>query len=234
MRNIASFSGASVEGITINEYQVKVGNRYNENAGLAGICHLTQGDFQNLPFEDRTFDRAFAIEATCHSPNRVTTFSNVNRVLKDDGLFTGYEWVVTPNYDPTNPTHVRIKEGIEIGNGLPTLVDHNEIVRCLEDSGFEVIDHYDANRGVHDKNQVPWYATLNGSMSITGFRMTYLGRCCTHALITVLETLRLAPKGSTEVSRLLNETAIDLCEGGKLEIFTPSYFFLARKVQHMG
>jgi sterol 24-C-methyltransferase len=234
MRNIASFSGASVEGITINEYQVKVGNRYNENAGLAGICHLTQGDFQNLPFEERTFDRAFAIEATCHSPNRVTTFSNVNKVLKDDGLFTGYEWVVTSNYDPTNPTHVRIKEGIEIGNGLPTLVDHNEIVRCLEDSGFEVIDHYDANRGVHDKNQVPWYATLNGSMSITGFRMTYLGRCCTHALITVLETLRLAPKGSTEVSRLLNETAIDLCEGGKLEIFTPSYFFLARKVQHMG
>jgi sterol 24-C-methyltransferase len=232
MRSIASFSGASVEGITINEYQVKVGNRYNESAGLQDLCHLNQGDFQNLPFEDKTFDRAFAIEATCHSPDRVATFCNVNRVLKDGGLFTGYEWVVTPNYDPSNPTHVKIKEGIEIGNGLPTLVHCEEIVENLEEAGFEMVMHYDANRGVHDANQVPWYATLNGSMSLSGFRMTYIGRCCTHALITVLETLRIAPKGSIEVSRLLNETAIDLCEGGKLELFTPSYFFLARKVEH--
>jgi len=138
--------------------------------------------------------------------------------------------VVTPNYDANNPHHVKTKEGIEIGNALPTLVKKEEVLRCLEESGFEVLDHYDANRGVHDSNQIPWYATLDGSWSISGFRMTYLGRCFTHALITVLETVRLAPKGSVEVSRLLNETAIDLCEGGRMEIFTPSYFFLARKI----
>jgi len=41
--------------------------------------------------------------------------------------------------------------------------------------------------------------------------------------------LGIAPVGSTRVSALLNATAIDLCDGGKDEIFTPSFFFIARK-----
>ncbi len=35
--------------------------------------------------------------------------------------------------------------------------------------------------------------------------------------------------GTSKISAILNATAIDLVAGGKEEIFTPSYFFLARK-----
>jgi len=59
--------------------------------------------------------------------------------------------------------------------------------------------------------------------------MTSLGRSVTHASVWALEALRIAPAGSTKVSKLLNATAIDLVEGGKKEIFTPSFFFLAQK-----
>lgn len=230
MRNIAYFSGASIEGITINEYQVNIGNKYNVQNGLGDTCKLVQGDFQTLPWPDAYFDHAYEVEATCHSPDRVITFSGINRVLKKGGLFTGYDWVVLPDkYDANDSDHVRIKEGIEVGNGLPTLATPEHIVECLEKSGFEVLDHYDANKGVHSKYEIPWYDTLNGKMSLSGFRMTHIGRMCTHAMVWTLETIGIAPPGSTKVSALLNATAIDLCDGGKLEIFTPSYFFIARK-----
>jgi sterol 24-C-methyltransferase len=229
MRNMAVFSGSNIEGITINEYQVKIGNKYNEQHGLQDLCKLTKGDFQNLPWPDEHFDVAYEIEATCHSPNRVQTFAGVARVLKPGALFAGYEWVMTKNYDPNNKDHVRIKEGIEVGNGLPTLVGPAHVIDSMEKAGFEVLDHYDANRGVHAKNELPWYETLNGKMSITGFRMTHLGRLITHSMVWTLELLRIAPEGTTKVSALLNATAIDLCDGGKLEIFTPSYFFIGRK-----
>lgn len=229
MRNMAMFSGSQIEGITINHYQVKIGNKYNESNGLSHLCHLNQGDFQNLPFPDQHFDRAFEIEATCHSPDRVVTFSGINRVLKPGGLFAGYEWVVTDRYNPNNKDHVRIKEGIEVGNGLPTLATPEHIVDCLEKAGFEVLDHFDANKGLHNANEIAWYEPLNGSFSPSGFRMTYIGRLCTHAMVWTLELLRIAPTGSTRVSALLNATAIDLCDGGKDAIFTPSYFFLAKK-----
>lgn len=231
MRNMAVFSGAAIEGITINQYQVTIGNKYNKNNGISHICHLNQGDFQKIPevFAGQTFDVAYEIEATCHSPDRVQTFSGIAKVLKDGGLFGGYEWVMTDKYDPSNKDHVRIKEGIEVGNGLPTLIRAEKVIEAMEAAGFEVLDHFDANKGQHNANEIPWYDTLNGKMSISGFRMTHIGRMCTHTMVWILEFLRIAPKGTTEVSALLNATAIDLCDGGKLGIFTPSYFFIGRK-----
>ena len=43
MRNIAVFSGASIEGITINEYQVIIGNKYNAKSLLDKQCVSRQG-----------------------------------------------------------------------------------------------------------------------------------------------------------------------------------------------
>ena len=151
--------------------------------------------------------------------------------MKKGGLFAGYEWVVLPErgYDAKNARHVAIKEGIEIGNGLPTLATPADVVAALEAAGFEVLEHGDANANAHAPTEIPWYDTLDGKMSLSGFRMTRLGRACTHAMVSSLEFLRVAPKGTSHVSAMLNATAIDLVEGGKDEIFTPSYFFLARK-----
>ena len=115
-------------------------------------------------------------------------------MLKPGGRFAGYDWVVTKKYDPNNKDHVRIKEGIEVGNGLPTLATPEHIVECLEKAGFEVEDHYDANQNVHAANEIPWYDTLNGKMSVSGFRMTYVGRLVTHSMVWTLETLGIAPR----------------------------------------
>lgn len=73
--------------------QVKVGNKYCEQAGLGERSHITRGDFQNLPgfkngqlwegidYEGANwtskFDAAYAIEATCHSPDKLRCFSEV-------------------------------------------------------------------------------------------------------------------------------------------------------------
>ena len=65
--------------------------------------------------------------------------------------------------------------------------------------------------------------------NLSGFRMTPLGRRVTHFFVESLEFLRIAPKGSVKVSKMLNDTAIDLANGGKLEIFSPDYFFIARR-----
>ena len=151
--------------------------------------------------------------------------------MKKGGIFVGYEWVVLPDkgFDKNNSKHLAIKEGIEVGNGLPTLATSQEVVKTLEDAGFEVLEHFDANLNVHSVNEIPWYETLNGTYTISGFRMTWLGRMCTHLFVSTLEFLKIAPNGTVKVSSLLNATALDLVEGGKEEIFTPSYFFIARK-----
>jgi sterol 24-C-methyltransferase len=58
------------------------------------------------------------------------------RCVKPGGRFAVYEWGMTDKYDPTNPTHAKIKHGIEEGNGLPTLAHNKDIVAAVRAAGF--------------------------------------------------------------------------------------------------
>ena len=75
------------------------------------------------------------------------------------------------------------------------------------------------------------YQVLDGSgwSSFRNFRMSSLGRLTTHAMITVLEWLRIAPAGSKKVHTILCSAADALVKAGKLRIFTPMHLFVARK-----
>jgi len=230
MRNIARFSGAKITGVNISEYQIRVGEKHNKRMHLDHLCEFVQSDFMDLKtIKDSTYDAAYTIEACCHSPDRVVVFSEVFRALKPGGLFAGYDWVMTKNYDPSNAKHVAVKEGIEVGNGLPTLATPTVVLNALTKAGFEIKEARDVQEVAHLPGQVPWYESLGGSFTISGFRRTKLGRKMTTALVSVLEFLRIAPQGTTKVQNLLNATADDLYDAGKLSIFTPSYYFLAYK-----
>lgn len=229
MRNIARFSGSKVTGANISDYQISVGNKRNKEVYLDHKCQLLKADFMNLPMPDNTFDGAYAIEATCHAPDKVGVFTEVYRVLKPGALFACFDWCVTPKYDADNKIHRAIREGIEVGNGLPVLATTESVVAAAKKAGFEIVEHYDYERDVHKPGQIPWYESLGGSYTLKGFRRTKPGRHVTQLMVTLLEAMRIAPKGTTKVSALLNATADDLWMGGHLEIMTPSYYFLGRK-----
>lgn len=95
LRNIARFTGAKVIGLTINEYQVRRANKLNAQMNVQAIAEVSQGDFMNIPFPPNTFDNVYAIEATCHAPDRTGCFKQVFNVLKEGGHFGGYEWCMT-------------------------------------------------------------------------------------------------------------------------------------------
>jgi len=226
MRNIAHFSGANIVGINNNDYQIERGNSHNAKAGLSERCSFVKGDFMKMPLEDESFDAVYAIEATCHAPDRVPVFSEAYRVLKPGGLFAGYEWCLTDNYDGS-PEHKRLKRGIEEGDALPELQHTTVIDAALKASGFELLEARDL---VADSDpETPWYLPLAGERSLRGIPRTRVGRFFTHNMVKTMEALRVAPKGSTEVSEVLNIAADALVGAGELEIFTPMYFFVARK-----
>ena len=61
------------------------------------------------------------------------------------------------------------------------------------------------------------------------FQMNPVGKGVIQVVLTVLEFLRLAPKGSAKVQGMLQQGAWGLAQGGKLGIFTPMYLVVARK-----
>ena len=76
----------------------------------------------------------------------------------------------------------------------------------------------------------PWYFSLTGGdISLASLPRTPLGRQITNAATGVLEKLKVLPKGTAEVSQVLGTAGDALVEGGEQEVFTPMYYFLARK-----
>ena len=181
---------------------------------------------------DDTFDRGYAIESTCHAPDKTGAFTEIHRVLKPGALFWGQEMCMTDEFDPDDRRNQSIKQELMQGIALKDIATFGEVNHALEAAGFEIIEAKD--RAVEDQNHntsMPWYQPMESRHGTLGnaLRRIPLGRKALIGTSRLAEVLRIFPKGSSEVVRLLDRTANAYVTGGKTGIFTPLYCFLARK-----
>jgi len=225
LRNIARFSGASIVGINNNQYQVSRAETLNGAIGLSKTCSAIKADFMHIPLPPESFDAAYEIEATCHSPNRVDVYKEIFRVIKPGALFGGYEWVLTDKYDPSNSEHQRIRREVEMGTGIPELIPFNRIQPALVEAGFEVIEVADLAL----QPEIPWYDPLAPKWTRSNWQMTNTGHLVISNTIRLFEFVRVLPAGTSNIQSFLFKGGHALYESGKLGIFTPMCFHLARK-----
>ena len=228
MRLISREFGAHVVGLNSNAYQLGKCKAYNRAGGLEHQTRLLQGDFMRIPAAEASFDAVYQIEATPHAPDKEGAFAEIWRVLRPGGLFGGYEWCLTSGYNAEDPDHQALKKGIETGNGLLDIALFDDVSEALQNVGFEVIESFDV---ADDADlETPWYRALEGrDLSLKSLPRTTLGRLFTTWALGILESLRVVPKGTTDVQNFLNLAADSLVAGGRLGIFTPMFFFKARK-----
>lgn len=229
LREIALFSGAHVTGVNNNAYQISRAHFHNSRTGnnIHELSTFVKADFMNMPFADNSFDAIYQIDATCHAPDQVGCYKEIKRVLKPGHCFAGYEWCATDSYDPSNPQHKEVMAEIELGNGLPDVRTTKQTIEALKQAGFEVLEACDLTTTA----DIPWWDPVDPDnwWRLSNFRTTKTGRMLTHALVKNLERFGVAPKGSVEVSNMLERAADGLVAGGKQGIFTPLFFFLVRK-----
>jgi len=232
MRNIARFTQCSVTGLTLNPYQVDRGNELcQSDVTVACLSKSVQGDFMDMPFDSETFDAAYAIEATCHAPDRVQVYREIYRVLKPGSIFACYEWCMTDAHVPGDAQHERIKKQIEEGDGLPDICHTSVCLGAMEEAGFEVIEEKDLVEEEDVSPEImPWMLPLLPSWNpfTQRFQFNWLGYRLTNMMIVLLEKLYLAPKGTIKTQRMLQEGAFGLAAGGSLKIFTPMYLMVGR------
>lgn len=234
MRNIARFMQCRVTGITLNPYQVQRSNELSSKAQDA-FCrtntHAVQGDFMKLPFKDGDFDGAYAIEATCHAPDRARCYAEVYRVLQPGSVFAVYEWCLTDKYDPTNPEHKRMKLEIEEGNGLPDIVNTKVCWEAMQKAGFEPVLERDLCDPTVIPDVRPWYTPLLPSWNPCSqrFQFNWLGAIITNITISTMEFLRIAPAGTVKTQKILQRGGFALRDAGMEGIFTVSYLMVGRK-----
>ena len=230
MRRVVREAGVRVVGININEIQLEEAKRLNAEAGLDHMVDFETCSFMDMStIKDDTFDRGYAIESTCHAPDKQRAFEEVFRVLKPGALFWGQEMCLTGEFNSKDDRHRAIKEDLMRGIALKDIATFEEVNHALGAAGFQVMEGMD--RAIQEGPSTPWYQPMESRHGTVGNALRRLpwGRKAVITGSKLAEVLRLFPKGSAEVIRLLDRTAEAYIAGGKAGIFTPLYCFLARK-----
>lgn len=86
-RFMAAHYGAEVVSLNLSEVQNARARQKNAERGLDKLVTIVDGDFENVPYDDASFDIVWSQDAMLHSGNRGRVLDEVDRVLKPGGTF---------------------------------------------------------------------------------------------------------------------------------------------------
>ncbi|CAF0736885.1 unnamed protein product [Rotaria sordida] len=182
---------------------------------LRRIAYLTGAHVTGLTISEYQVQRAktIGIPANCQ--------------FIQGGSFAGYDWCLTDIYDKENPIHNETKRLIEEGDALPELKTTHQLISDLKSVGFTIEENQ-----IIPEGDIPWYQPLKGGdsfFSLNNLRASSIGRWLTRNMVWFMEKTWIAAQGSIETLEILEKAAVGLVRGGESGIFTPYFFFLARK-----
>lgn len=86
-RYLAKTYGGKVVALNLSEIENERDREMNRAQGLDHLIEVVDGSFEDIPFDDDTFDVVWSQDAILHSGDREKVIQEVVRVLKDEGEF---------------------------------------------------------------------------------------------------------------------------------------------------
>ena len=86
-RYIVKQTRCHVDCLNLSEKENRRNEEKNKNQGLADYIKVIEGSFEDLPYENGSFDLVWSQDAILHSSAKPKVFEEVSRVLKAGGQF---------------------------------------------------------------------------------------------------------------------------------------------------
>lgn len=145
------------------------------------------------------------------------------------GSFSGYDCGLTDVFDPDNKEHVETKRLIEETTAVPELQPTKQLFLDLKSVGYKIEDSF-----ILPEEDIPWYQSFKGDnsyWSISNYPRAPLGRWIIRCAMWLMEKTRIVAQGTVDMVDLADRGALAMIRGGESKVFTPLFFFLARKIQ---
>ncbi|MDD3225208.1 MAG: cyclopropane-fatty-acyl-phospholipid synthase [Clostridium sp.] len=134
----AKHYGVEAHGVTISEEQYKFAKERIKKENLEEKCFVELKDYREIKGEG-IFDKIVSVGMFEHVgiKNLPTYFNDMNRLLKDDGLFLNHGITHSSNGIISKEEGEFIDKYIFPGGELNTI---NEVLKVMEDTNYEVLD----------------------------------------------------------------------------------------------
>jgi SAM-dependent methyltransferase len=158
-RYFAQRFGCKVSGVDITGPFVEAANKLTALLGMNDQVRVEQGDGARLPYDDGSFDGAYAQHVTMNVADRASFFAEAWRVLKPGGFFALTEHGLGPAGSPHHPV-----PWSEDGTGefLVTPSETGELLTVAgfvdiesEDTGPKYLAAYRAALKLADRGELP-------------------------------------------------------------------------------
>lgn len=142
---LARKTGASIVGISVSHLHVARGNELAAEEGLADLASFEWADAMDLPYEDGSFDAAWAFESMWHMPDRGHVLSETARILRPGGRLAITDVI---ERGPVGPEARKILDHICENYAVNSLATIDEYRKTLADNGFVDVEIRDITPNV--------------------------------------------------------------------------------------
>ena len=136
-RYFATEFGCRVTGIDLTAEYIDAASLLTQKIGLSDRVAFDCGDATALPYDDASFDMAWALNVTMNIEDRAGFYAGVHRVLKPGGRFCISEIGQGPGGEPYYPLTWAADPAYSF------LLPPEDMRTLLESSGFRVVEWID-------------------------------------------------------------------------------------------
>lgn len=142
---LATLTGASVHGISVNRGQITQANARAEAAGLSDRVRFEYANAMELPYEDASFDAVMAFESFLHM-DRPVALAHVARVLKPGGRLVLTD--IMESGAPSPEVRDEWNQALQVArlSPLPLLDDYRALAA---DAGLEIVELLDITKNTN-------------------------------------------------------------------------------------
>ncbi|KAI6187578.1 Methyltransferase [Aphelenchoides besseyi] len=190
---------------------VQIGNSNFKAAGTQNECKLVEADCKKMPFEDNTFDCAYAIYSLKYFIDLLPVLTEVARVLKPGGRFVIYDLVKTDQFDANSKEHSKVVSALEYACGMPPLHWRSEMIEKSAAVGLELIGSADLSK----ETGRPFHYSFSHSSSF----MWMVNSNALARLIKIGQAIKLMPKGFHRFNKtFLAGTVSNIVRAGEMGV----------------
>ncbi|MEV8634244.1 methyltransferase domain-containing protein [Streptosporangium sp. NPDC051023] len=139
---LAGTCTAEITGISINKAQVDEANRRAASGGVADRVRFQYADALAMPFEDATYDAAWAFESLIHM-DRIPALREISRVVKPGARLVVADLLQTGPLTPEEQELVR--DGLERMSASPILTE-DQYRELVAEAGWEIVEFLDVSK----------------------------------------------------------------------------------------